>query len=191
MGYTGAGKNFKIFITHKRHVKTHEINSAYHTDFLNYLQLWNFIKTQNQTLSIPSASTIERPWIVWGGAYFPKYINTWRIDVQGPTERYLKNGRACIKAQSRTINTQLLQHNWLTWTCTTPETRDRIEPYQIYASDVRRKRVYTVIIQKFWQEVEQCLQKYFTDSNTLSPTVVYIKFISSTPLAGYEKQMKQ
>lgn len=140
-----------------------------HTDFLKYLQLRYFIRTQqNQILSIPSTSTIENLMTMncleWG---IISQIYKHLEDRCTETSEGMKGRptghmsmeeceRACIKAQSRTFNAhlKLLQFNWLMQTYITPENAiDIMEPYWIYASNVRRKRVHCSIV--FCAEIQQ------------------------------------
>ena len=167
--------------------------------FFKYLQLRNFIRThQNQTLCIPEMSTIEKLMNLncLGRGLISKIyrcledgsteasagrLEAWREDLQEaiPIEKW---GEACSKAQSRTTNTRLklLQYNWLMRTYITPETLNR---YNSAITDVcikyeKEKGTFFPFYLAMYRNrkilARNMYSKYFTDSNTLSPTVVYI-----------------
>lgn len=67
---------------------------------------------------------------------------------------------ACTKAQSRTTNTRLklLQYNWLLQTYITPEKLNRYNRAIPGICALFHCIWQCTEIQKFWQEVKQCIQ---------------------------------
>lgn len=153
--------------------------------FFKYLQLRNFIRThQNQTLSFPEKSMVEKLMNMdcLGGGLISKIykclvdgstetsvgrLGAWKEDLQEDIS-IEKWGEACTRAQSRTANTRLkiLQYNWLMRTYITP---GKLHKYNSAIPDVcvkceREKGTLfhciwqCIQIQKFWQEIKQCIQ---------------------------------
>lgn len=152
--------------------------------FFKYLQLRNFIRTQNQTLCIPSLTITEQLMemnCIGRGLISKIYkcllgectessverLEAWKVDLNEniSLEEWEK---ACTWAQSKTSNTRLklLQYNWLMRTYITPE---KLNKYNSAIPDTcikcRNEKgtlfhcIWQCIeIQEFWQEVKQNIQ---------------------------------
>lgn len=154
--------------------------------FFKYLQLRSFIrKQQNQSLSIPVPSTLEKLMdsmnCLERGQISKLYkrlidgcsetsalrLEAWREDLCEDIS-WEEWQEACSKAQSKTTNTRLklLQYNWLMRTYVTPEKLNKYNnaiPDTCTKCNIEKGTLFHCVwqcteIQLFWQEVKQHIQ---------------------------------
>lgn len=176
--------------------------------FFKYLQLRNFIKKeQNQSLSIPALSTLEKLIddikCQERGQISKMYIflvdkcsetsalrmEAWREDLCEDIS-WEEWQEACTKAQSKTTNTRLklLQYNWLMRTYVTPEKLNKYNnaiPDTCTKCNREKGTLYHCIwqcteIQLFWQEVKHHLQNILHINIPLVPRLFILGLYPST-----------